>query len=130
MFGQVALAHAGLAVKPVQRRLGGDADKVAIAFFIFGKNEQVVVIVALRGGPMVLIFADVEFAAEDRFDALFFGGVEEVDSSINVAVISHRDRLLAEGGYAVNELFNVTGAVEKGIFRMQMEVGEFGHGYY
>jgi len=43
-------------------------------------------------------------------------------------VVGHGDRLLAQRSYAVDELVEVAGAVEEGLFGVQMEVGEFGHG--
>ena len=59
---------------------------------------------------------------------LCFGGVEEVDGAVDVAVVGHGDGFLAEGGDAVDELVDVAGAVEEGVLGVQMEVGEFGHG--
>ena len=38
---------------------------------------------------MVLVLADVEFAAEDRLDSLLLHSVEEVNRAIDVAVVSH-----------------------------------------
>ena len=128
--GQVALADARLAVEAVQRCFRSDADQVAIAFFVFGQHEQVVVVVALRGGAMVLVLAHVELAAEDGLDALLLGGVEEVDGAVDVAVVGHGHGFLAEFGDAVDEFLDVAGAVEQGVFGVQMEVGEFGHRYF
>ena len=76
---------------------------------------------------MVLVLADVELAAQDGLDALGFGRVEEVHRAVDVAVVGHGDGFLAERGDAVDELVNVAGAVEEGVFSVQMEVGEFGH---
>ena len=128
VFGEVALADAGLAVEAVERGLGGDADEVAVAFFVLGEDEEVVVVVAFAGGAVVFVFGDVELAAEDGLDAFFFGGVEEVDGAVDVAVVGHGDGLLAEGGDAVDEFVDVAGAVEEGVLGVEMEVGEFGHG--
>ncbi len=77
---------------------------------------------------MVVGLADVEFAAEDRLDALGLGRIEEVDGAVDVAVVGHGDGLLAESGDAIDELVDVAGAVEEGVFGMKMKVGEFGHG--
>ena len=103
MFGEVGLADAGLAVEAVEGGLGGDADEVAVALFIGGKDEEVIVIVAFARGAVVFFLGDVEFAAEDGLDAVFFGGVEEVDGAIDVAMVGHGDGFLAEGGDAVDE---------------------------
>ena len=66
--GEVALGDARLAIEAVQRGLRGDADQVLVALFVFGEDEEVVVLVFEVGrnlGAMVLAFGDVEFAAED-----------------------------------------------------------------
>ena len=59
---------------------------------------------------------------------LLFGRVEEVHRTVDIAVVGHGDGLLAERGDAVDELVDVACAVEEGVFGVQMEVGEFGHG--
>jgi hypothetical protein len=51
-----------------------------------------------------------------------------VHSSIDIAVIGHGHGLLAERSDTVDELFDVAGAVEEGVFGVEVEVGEFGHG--
>jgi len=130
VLGEEALADARLAVEAVQRGFGGDADEVAIAFFVFGEDEEVVVVVALGGGAVVLVFAHVELAAKDGFDSLGLGGVEEMDGAVDVAVVGHGDRGLAKFGDAVDEFLDVAGAVEKRVFGVQMEVREFGHRYF
>jgi hypothetical protein len=90
--GQVLLADARLLVEAVNGGLGSDPDQVAVAFFILRQNEQVVVLVAAWVAAVVVLFADVEFTAEDRLDALLFGGVEEMDSAKDVAVVGHGAR--------------------------------------
>ncbi len=77
---------------------------------------------------MILRLADVEFASQDRLDALGLGRIKKVHRAIDVPVVRHRHRLLAEGCHAINELVNVAGAVKKGVFGMKMEMSEFGHG--
>ncbi len=77
---------------------------------------------------MVLGLAHVEFASQDRLDALGLGRIEKVHRPVDVAVVRHGDGLLAERRDAINELVDVAGAVEEGVFGMQMEMGEFGHG--
>ena len=128
VLGEPGLADARLAIEAVERGLRGDADEVAVALFVFGEDEEMVVVVALAGGAMVGVFADVELAAEDGLDALLLGGVEEVDGAVDVAMVGHGHRFLAEGGDAIDEFLDVAGAVEQGVFGMEMEVGKFGHG--
>jgi hypothetical protein len=128
MFGEVSLADAGLAIEAMERSLGGDADEVAVAFFVGGQDKEVIVVVSFAGGAVVLLLRDVEFAAEDWLDAGFFRGVKEVDGAVDVAVVGHGDRFLAQGGDAFGELGEVAGSVEEGVFGVEMEVGELGHG--
>ena len=61
-------------------------------------------------------------------DAVFFGGVEEVDGSVDVAVIGDGDGFLADFRDALDELFDIAGAVEKGVVGVQVKVGKFRHG--
>ena len=77
---------------------------------------------------MVIGLADVEFASQDRLDALGLGRVEKVDCSVDVAVVGHGNGLLSQGRNAIDELVDVAGAVEKGVFGVEMEVSEFSHG--
>ncbi len=112
----------------MQAGLAGEADQVAIAFLVLGQHQQVVVLVVGRVGAMVLRLAHVEFASQDRLDALGLGCIEEVHRPVDVPVVRHRDGLLAQRGDAVNELVDVASAVEEGVFGVQMEMGEFGHG--
>ena len=57
-----------------------------------------------------------------------FGGVEEVDGSVDVAVIGDGNGLLSYVGDALHELFYVTSAIEEGVVGVQVQMGEFSHG--
>ncbi len=46
VFREEVFADARLAIEAVQRGLAGEADEVAIASFVFGEDEEVVVVVA------------------------------------------------------------------------------------
>ena len=72
MFGQKSLADARLVVKAVQRSFRGDLDQIAIAFFVLGQHQQMVVGIAFRRRALdvVIVFlADVKFAADDGLDS-------------------------------------------------------------
>jgi hypothetical protein len=88
----------------------------------------VVVLVVGSLGAVIFGLAHIELATEDGLHSFVFGSLEKVHGPVNVAVVSHGDGFLTEGGNAIDKLFYVAGAVEKGIFGVQMEVGEFGHG--
>src|SRR5271170_1943344 len=86
-----------------------------------------VVVVALRIGAVVFLLADVKLAAQDRLNAPLFRRLKEMHRTINIAMVGDRNRLLADLGNMVDQLFNVAGTVQKGIIRMQMKMSEFGH---
>ena len=54
--------------------------------------------------------------------------VEKVHRAVDISVVRHGDRLLPQRRHAIDELVHVAGAVEQGVFGVQMQVGEFGHG--
>src|SRR5579862_2492976 len=86
-----------------------------------------VVVVALRVGTMIFLLADVELAAEDGLDPLLLGGLEEVDGSVDVAVVGDGNGFLSDVGDALYELFYVAGAIEEGVVGVQVQMGEFRH---
>ena len=128
MLGKKFLADARLVVEAVQRRFGDDLHQVAIALVVLRQHDEVVVAVALRRGAMVVLFADVELAPEDRLDTRIFGGVDEVDCAEDVAVVGHGDRGHAEFLDAFDQALDLAGAVEHGVIGMQMKMNEFRHG--
>src|ERR1700691_288594 len=130
MLGKVLLADPRLPVEAVQRRLGSDANEIAVALLVLRQNQQVVVVVALRFGAMVLFLANVELAPKDRMDTLMLCGVEEMDRAIDIAVVCNRNSLLADVGNALHQLFDIAGAVEQGVVGVEMQVGKFRHGLF
>ena len=127
---QKFLADARLVVKTVQRGFRGDLDQVAVALFVFGQHQQVIVSVALGRRALdvvVVFFADVEFAADDRLHAVLVGGVDKMHRAEDVAVIGHGDGGHAQFLDALAQLFYVTGAVEQGIVGVEMQVDELRH---
>ena len=127
MFGEKLLADARLVIKAVQRSLRGDLYQIAIALFIFGEHEQVVIRVALGGGAVIILFANIEFAADDRLHARMFGRIHEMDCAKNVAVVSHGHGRHTQLLYALAKFLDITGAIEQGVVGMQMQVNELGH---
>jgi hypothetical protein len=71
MFRQKFLAHPRLVVEAVQRSLRRDLHQIAIAFFVFGQHQQVVISVAVGRSArddVIVLLADVELASDDRLD--------------------------------------------------------------
>ena len=80
------------------------------------------------GGAVIVLFADVQFAPDDRLHPMLVRRIDEMHGAEDVAVIGHGHRGHAEFLHALAELFDVTGAIEQGIVGMQMQVDELGHG--
>ena len=75
MLRQKFFAHAGLVIEAVQRGFRGDLHQVAVAFFVFGEHQKMVVGVAFGRRALdvvIVLLADVEFTAHDRLDARVF----------------------------------------------------------
>ena len=129
MFGEKLLAHARFVIEAVQRGLGRDLYEIAVAFVIFGKHEQMVVGIAFGRRAVVIFFADVEFAADDGFHARLLSRVDKMDCAKDIAVVGHGHGRHAQLFHALAKLFDITGAVEQGVVRVQVQVDELGHGF-
>ena len=99
-----------------------EADEIFVAGFVFSKNEKV--LVAPAEFAVVVGLGEVEFAAEDGLDVLLLHGVEEVDGSVDVAMVGHGGSGLADLAEVGGELVYVAGTVEKGVIGVKMKVGE------
>ena len=127
MLRQKFLAHPRLVVEAVQRGFRRDLHQVAIALFVFGQHQQVVVSIAVGRSALdvvVVFLADVEFAAHDRLDPGLVRGIHEMHRAKNIAVVGHGHRGHAEFFDALDEFLNVASAVEQGVIAMQMQVDE------
>ncbi len=118
------LRDARLAIEAVQGGFAGETDEVAVASFVFGEDEEVVVLVFVERGAVVVVLADVEFAAEDRLDGLLLHGVEEVDCAKDVAMVGHGGGGLADFAEVAGEFVDIAGAVEERVVGVKMKVGE------
>ena len=116
--------HARLAIEAMQRGLAGQADEVAVALFVFGEHQEVVV--AARHLAMIVGLGEIELAAEDRLDVLLLHRVEEVHRAVDVAVVGHGRGGLADLVQVRGQFIDVAGSIEKRVIRMQMEVGKLG----
>src|SRR3982751_594679 len=125
---QKFLADPWLVIKPVQRSLGGDLYQVPVSLFVLCQHEQVIVGVALRSRPVILLLANVQLASHDRLDAMLVCRIHEMHGAKNVAVIGHGHGGHAELLHALAQLFDVTSAIEQGIVGVQVQVNKLGHG--
>ena len=130
MLGQKLFAYARLVIETMQRCLGRDLYEITVAFFVFGEHQQMVVSVAFgRRAPdvMVIFLADVKLAADDRLDTGLDGGIHKMHGAKNIAVVGHGHGRHSQLLDALDELFDVAGAIEHGVIAMQMQVDEFRH---
>src|ERR1700722_3181836 len=105
-------------------RLARQSNQIAIAFLIFRKHKQVVILVAFRCSAMIVVLADIELTPENRLDSLLLHCVKEVHSAIDISMVGHRSRGLANFAQMPGELIYITRAIEKGVISMKMKVGE------
>jgi hypothetical protein len=124
VFSEKVFRDAGLAVETVKRGLAGEADEIAVARFVFGENNEVVILVTFGRGAMVIVFADVELASEDGLDSLLLHSVEEVDCAVDVAMVGHGGSGLADFAEMTGEFVYVAGTIEERVVGMKMKVGE------
>jgi hypothetical protein len=83
-----------------------------------------VVFVFVEGSAVVVVFADVEFAAEDGLDSLLLHGIEEVDCAKDVSVVGHCGSSLADFAEVACEFVDIAGAIEKRVIGVKMKVGK------
>lgn len=96
-----------------------------VALQILGQQDEVVA--ALVG--LALLVAqpaarDVDLAADDGLDPGGFGGFIKVNTAVHHAVVGDGTGGHAKRLDALDELWNAARAVQQGIFRVQMQVGE------
>ena len=65
--------------------LAGEANEVAVAGLVLGKDEEMVVAV----GELTVVggLGDVEFAAKDGLEALLSHGLKEVHGAVHISVV-------------------------------------------
>jgi len=71
--------------------------QIFIALFVFCEQNQVVADIVDAGPFLVAPFlGDIDFTADDRFDAADFGFFVEFHGSVHIAVIGDRHRIHAK----------------------------------
>jgi hypothetical protein len=88
----------------------------------------VVIGIAFGRGAMVVLLANVEFAADDWLHSMLMCCIDEVDGAENVAMVGHSHGGHTHFAYMLTEFFDVTGAIEQGVVSVQVQVDELRHG--
>ena len=71
---------------------------------------------------------EVEFAADQRLDALGLGLVVELDRAVEIAVVREGQRLHPEGVGPVHQAVDPAGAIQQGVVAMDVKMDEIGVG--
>jgi hypothetical protein len=87
-----------------------------------------VVGIAFGRRAMVILLADIEFAADDGLYTSVLSRVYEVDCAKNIAVVGHGHSRHAQLFYPLTKFFDITGAVKQRVIGVQVQVNELGHG--
>jgi len=77
--------------------------------------------------PMIIFFADVELAADDRLNSRSFRRIHEMNGTEDIAVVGHGHGRHAKLFCTMAELLDITSAVEHGVVGVEMQVNELGH---
>src|SRR5690606_2595409 len=69
-------------------------------------------------------FNEIEFAADERFDAGFLRSVVELDGTVEITVVGEGEGLHAELGGALHEPVDAAGAIEEAVVGVDVEMDE------
>ena len=120
---------ARLVVVALEVRRRRQLDEVLVAGLVAGEQREVRVAL-LDPGAAAAVGGHVELEADDRLDALFFGGAVELDGAAQRAVVGERHRRHAQFLGPFDQLLDPAGAVEQRVFAVHVEMDECGgHGW-
>jgi hypothetical protein len=129
--GERLVIGARFIIKPFQVRVGHQFEQVLVALEVFREQAEVVVALAVLG-PAVLfqtrLFGQINLAADQGLNAFAFGGIVELNGTEHVAMISEGHGLHAQGGGAVHQAIDPTGAVQQAVVGVDVEMDEIGGG--
>ena len=125
--GQQFLVYARLVIITGQMRLGGELDEVFIAGGVLRQQQQVMIHVASAAAGFLFQPAarrDIDFAADDGFDAFFAGSLIEINDAVHGAVVG--DGQCGEFQFMglVHQPVQPAGAVEQRILGVQVEMNK------
>ena len=130
VLGKKFLADSRFVVKATKRSFRGDLHQIAIAHFVFGQDQEMVIRVTVGRSTfdnVIFLLAYIKLATHDRLHPSFVSRIHKVHCTKNVAMIGHGNRGHAELLYAVDKLFHIAGAIKHGVIGMEVQVDELGH---
>ena len=88
-FFEQGAVDAGFEIKAVQIGFGGHFDEVAKAGAVLGQQREVITVFFERSAVALepAFGGDIGFVAEDGIDASVFGGLIELECSVQIAMI-------------------------------------------
>ena len=113
---------AGLVVVALDEPGRAELDEVLIALLVFAQEHQVRVFAGDLGLVKAAALGDVDLAPDDRVDARLLAGLVEVDHAVHHAVVRDRQGLHAQLLGALHQRPDAAGAVQQGVFGVQMQV--------
>ena len=125
MLREQLLVDARLVVEAFRVPRGHELDQVVVPLLVLGQEHQVVRRLAGRAALGAAIArGDVHLAPQDRIEPALARLVVEDDGREHVAMLGDRRGRHPELDTLVQQLLDAAGAVEQGIFGVQMQVDE------
>src|SRR3990167_3688653 len=106
----------------------GELDEVLVAGIIFGQQGEVIALIIdagffLKAGAI----SDIDFAADDRLEAVLDALVVELDRAVHRTMISERDGRHAMLLRQLHHVVHFGQSVQKTVMRVRMKMDEFAH---
>src|SRR5208337_4738226 len=95
VFGQQFLVNARLVVIALEVRGGNELDEIFVAGCVLGQQAEVMINVAPAAAGFLVQPAaggDIDFAADDGFDALLARGLVKINDAVHGAVVGDGQR--------------------------------------
>ena len=123
MLLEQAHVDTGLVIEPVQVGLGDHVGQVPVAGLVLAQQHQVPVLaVQLPHLVRPVPRGNVDLTANDGVDVLGHAGFIEIHTAVHDPVVGNGHRRLSQLLHPFHQALDAAGAVQQGIFRMQMQM--------
>ena len=121
---QQLLIDAGLGVKALHKRGRYHFDKVFVTGLIFAQQDQMVIAIDLVHLIKAGAGGNIDFAADNRLDARLFSRLVKLHTAVHNAMVRAGNSGLSALFYALHQLVDAAGTVQKAVFRMDVQMNE------
>ena len=121
---QQLLIDAGLGVKALHKRGRYHFDKVFVTGLIFAQQDQMVIAIDLVHLIKAGAGGNIDFAADNRLDARLFSRLVKLHAAVHNAMVCAGNGGLPALFYALHQLVDAAGTVQKAVFRMDVQMNE------